>query len=1113
MPATTTTFPTSSPVPLPKKKPGGGGPPHSPKGFFEKFTSKLPKNILKQTRIKGVITTYEKVEDFPGELKKAVKLAAKDRVFYSAFGPYFRQNPIYGVMELTANAPKKVFNLVNDYVWQPNTTWGYEKHVTPTFANDQKDILNHFAQNQFQETDQLGHLVLNNDKGERLKLAYDRRIEIMGVKVPFSQGKGAIKNTTVWTPKANAGNLRALGTVFQVIKKGALGYGLSFINPLLAPLPILLDDKILSHLGWETQGGIYRDKIGLPLINGQNEHVSGLKVLTEDGREWLLPQWKMSPADIRAKARVFKGGGRLAGFLNRVAGLSRGAYLFNRYIFDHRALENFGWIREIGEVNLRGGQTTVNVVHRSGRLSQLGRSLTYLHPKNWINGEAFKKLGFAESLILGADGKPMRWLTKLTPRQGFEWAQYLYSVSRLFSRNPSELGRYGWENIHIKDIKDQMDVLLRNGGRFAQFNRLLFYLHPKNWLLGNETWKRLGWDTVGGAFEKHPIALADKWGPKKLTGVNLIPRNSTNRLTNFVHRSARLIHDLHPKTWLGKAGGAVKGWLLAAKKKSDGVWKKLISIPLKFLFDLAMKALSKLASVIWSKVGPLLSRLSGFISSHIPAGVKSIFSKVGAGIGESVVGKLFAKIGAQLAGRALLGVAARFIGNVLLKGAFEAFAWATAPEIQVLSYAWRGIQWLLGQTVGRVLGALSSKMAVSLASRLGVPVAQMGIRFLLGTVLRGIGTFLATSAWPAVAGFFTSTLPAWVAGAGGALSTALAGISFASLALTIGIATTLAGLIFIITIYVPALFWNPARSEVTHTQVVLDKIAKVVPGDPATSFIGTNRLPVDNLEHTVEYFFRVRNTADKKATAIKVTDAKLVKTFPLDGSTIDLNPGQELEIGRFAVKIRANSERVETNEAIGTAVIEGETITFSDVGLLLIGNPAWAPPCGWPATGTLRVLFLDKYPLCPSESECSGIQIVGLPDEFTFMRQSQKIRSTLNGVVSQLWFDLKLGGVMKIKGLDGSFEIVYAYLTEASVRPVSGGLTKYGLEVGTRVNLNQEVAETYFGPLPLSWDTSLHYQVKVLHYGSGVSGFDNKDPLEFTPTRPDRDATVQAGGC
>lgn len=1056
MPAAATTYPSSSSIPLPKKKPGGAGPAKSAKSFFERAFN--TKRFLKTTPVKKVIDVYEYAEDPLGELKKQVKMKITERALFSMVGPSFRAHKIRNVANLITNAPKEIFGWGYYGVWGGDwwyKNWGYEKALQPKID---KRVLDQLLEGK--TLDSSGMIVLKDGNGG---------ISRKAIQLDYKRSRfGIPESTTERLLKVGRGEgfKRFAGKAL-----GHLKWGL--INPALPLVSFLLSQDTLGYLGWEASPGYFRDKFGRPLKDEQGQLIRKLKVTTKDGREWTLHPHLPGPGDSFSRIRTFTGRG--AGVLNAVSGFSRYAYVSRQF----------------------------------------------------------------------------------------------------FSRNPYIFNNFGWERVYVPG---QEQILLRNGGRFAQFNRALSYLHPSNWMFGNETWKRLGWDTVGGAFEKHPIALADKWGAKKFTGVNLIPRAGQNRLANGLHRFARFVYNFHPTTllnrlreavgrtrpaqlirslrtdarllrnlgpreylrlkrldfsnwaslsngrlargyrglrqsWLGKAGGAVKGWLLVAKKKSDEVWKKLITIPLKFLLDLAMKLLSKLASVIWSKVGPLLSRLSGFISSHIPAGIKGIFSKVGAGIGESVVGKLFAKIGAQLAGKALLGVAARFIGNVLLKGAFEAFAWVTAPEIQILSYAWKGIQWLFGQTIGRVLGSISSKVVASLASRAGMTLAQFGWRALFGTLARTLGTWLATSAWPALTGFVTSTLPGWIAGLSSALSSALAGVSLASLAITVGIATILASLIFIITIYVPALFWNPARSEVTHTQVVLDKVAKVAPGDPATNFIGTNRLPVDNLEHTVEYFFRVRNTADKKAAAVQVTDAKLAKTFPLDGSTIELNPGQELEIGRFAVKIRANSERVETNEAFGTAVIEGETTTFSDVGLLLIGNPAWAPPCGWPATGTLRVLYLDKYPLCPVESECSGIQIVGLPDEVTLMRQSEKVRSTLNGVVSQLWFDRKLGGVMKIKGLDGSFEIVYAYLTEASVKPVSGSLTKYGLEVGSRVTLNQEVAETYFGPLPLSWDSSLHYQVKVLHYGSGVNGFDNKDPLEFTPTRPDRDATVQAGGC
>lgn len=968
------------------------------KGFLEKAFN--VKRFLKATPLGPAVVWYERVEDPVGEIKKFVKIAVQDRILFSTLGPYFREHPIYGLTQLMVNAPKKIFDLTRE-VWNWNATWGFKKHVVPKFTEDQlKKIIYPLAQNRIQESDHLGRLILKDEKGERLKLAYDRRINFWDLfDVPGSQGKGAMKSTAVFTPKAGAGSQRAFGTGVQIFKKGLLGVPLFFINPLLAPLPLLLDDRVLSHLGWEDQAGFYRDKLGLPLLNNQNEYVPGLKVLTEDGREWVLPARNLLPGDIRAKARVFQG--RFAPILNKVAGAARGFYVFKSYFsLNPQNLDSFGWARELGEMNFKAGTLPAKIVQRSGRLAQFSRTLFYLHPRNWLNGEAFKKLGFAESLVL-------------------------------------------------------------------------------------------------------------------------------NRGQDFLHRAARGIYNFHPATLLGRAAGAVKRWLLAAKKKADDFWKKLLLIPLKLLFDLLMKLLTGIAKWVAGKIAPYLARFGGWLSKLIPPGVKEFFAKAGAGIGESLVGKLMAKIGAQLAGKALLGMSLRFLGNLLFKGAFEAFAWLTAPELQILSYAWKAVSWILQQTVGRLLQAVSSRLVASLASRLGISLAQAGWRMVLGALAqrawgallqfawRPLVGWLAQSAWPwvarlgaqviwpTVAGFFTTTLPAALAGLATWLGAALAGVSLASVGIVIGIVVVVVVLIFVVAFVVPQLFWNPYKGEPGAPQLVLSKIVKVDPADANGG--GTSRIPyLDGGDHLVEFLFLVKNAGSKRATAVSVTDVKLGRTFPESGPA-ELEPGQEKELGRGGLAVRADSDRVETNEALGTAVVEGETLNFSDVGILLVGNPPTAPPCGWPATGFLRTLFQDDYPLSPGEAKSSGIHIVSVMED-DGSRPSQSVWATVNGVVARMWFDKNWGGVMIIKGLDGTFAVGFIFLTEASVRAAPAtGQTKFGLRVGSSVRLGQLVAETYFGPVKNSWDTSLLYTVKL--------NGDFKDPFDYTPSRPSRLDSVTAGGC
>lgn len=1014
MPAAAATFPTGEA----KKKPVFGGKVDLKKGFFERAFNL--KRVLKTTPLKKAIGLYEKIEDPVGELKKEIKIRIAERALFSMVGPSFRTHKLRNVANLLTNAPKEVFNWGYYGVWNGGWwygNWGYKTKLQPKIDDKVLDTLL-----EGKNLDSAGRLVLKNENGEIVHKA---------LQLDYKRSRFGVPESTtarLLDTGRGSGVARLAGKAI-----GHLKWGL--INPALPLVSLLLSKDTLGYLGWEAPPGYFKDKFGRPLKDEQGQLVRELKVVTKDGREWTLHPSLSGPHDPLSKARVFAGRG--AGLLNAVSGFSR----------------------------------------------------------------------------------------------------YAYSARSFFSLKPGALGAFGWEVENLIGIRGGPSINIHRAarGKFAAFNRLLFYLHPRN-LINGETFRLLGWSGTYAQFRGEGFDIKGWAGLRSA----IRPRarvDDPRRWVRFGQRIARFIYGFHPRSlfhaeWretshyynayrflrrrfgaalaqspLGIAGGILKRWLLAAKKKSDDFWKNIVlGKILKFVFDL----LVRLAT--WA--GGKLASLGKFLWNNLaPSWLKDFLAKAGAKIGESFIGKFFANLGAKLAGNTALALGLRglgFLGKFLLKGAFELFSWATAPELQILSYVWRGLSFLFSQTIGRLLAAVSSRLVASLASRLGIALAQVGWRALLGALLRTAGTWLASSAWPAVAGFFTTTLPAWAAAAAEALGAALAGLTVTSVLVAIGIAVTIAIILFVITIYAPALFWNPARSEVTHTPVILSKIVKVAPGDPAAGYVGTNRLPVDSLEHTVEYFFKVKNTADKLATEVRVTDQKLGKTFPTDGSAVTLDPGQEKEVGRFNVKVRANSQRVEMNEAIGTAVVEGETINFSDVGMLLVGNPPWAPPCGWPTTGILQVLFGGKYPQCPTEAECSGIQIVGRPEEA--LRPSQKVYSVLNGVVSQLWFDRKIGGVMKIKGLDGSFEIVYGFLTEASVKPVGGGLTKYGLKVGSQVTLGQEVAETYFGPLPLSWGTSLHYQVKVLHYGAEVGSFDNKDPLEFTPSRPARGATVPQEG-
>ncbi len=1090
MPATATTFPSGPSVSLPRKKPSGGaGPANSAKSFFERTFN--VKRFLKTTQVKSVFEWYDRVEDPVGELKKEIKKRIAERALFSMVGPKFRGSKFRNVSNLITNAPKEVFNWTYYGLWGGGwwyKNWGYEKHVQPVVK---AETVNKFL------------------AGDLKQVPYERNL------------LGVPKSYEAVLPKGGrfAGGWRLAGKVLGHVKWGLLAT-IPF-GPLGLPIASLaslfLSEDSLASLGWETQQGYFRGKNGQPLLDRQGNIVRSRNIVTEDGREWTLRVSPMRPGDPLAKARVFTGTGRSARLMNGVSNASRYAYSLRHFFSrDTRFFDQQGWTRF-------GSYPKYTA---SGSYAGFNRALFYLHPKNWLLGtETWKRLGWSQQELLGLRGGKMLTVYRRASGRLARLSRIFYYLNPRNLLNGETFRLLGWNERYSVFRGEGFDI---NGWVSHRSSSQLIPRYSNNRLMnGFHRFSRFAYnfspgvllERLRGWFGDRRAGLANNARLLRSLGIRSYLSLKGVDFNNWVSQSknplARGLLRLRRsglgkaagglRNGLGLAGGAAKKWLLAAKKKSDEVWKKLIAIPLKFLLDLIIKLLKDVALWVAEKVGPYLSRFGGFLSKLVPQGVKELFAKFGAKIGESLVGELLSKIGAQLAGKALLGVSLRFIGNVIVKGAFEAFAWVTAPEIQILSYAWRGAQflfskllwqpakWLVQQGATRLLTSLGERLlGQGVQATWRAVFGQLGSRlggFLLEYAWRPLVGWLSGSVWPAVTGFITTTLPAWAAAAGevigaalSALMASIAGMVALSMLIIAGI-LVLVGIFYKITEFIS----NPTAKDVGRAPVVLSLKVAVDPKD--TNGGGTNRIPnLDGKDHLVEFFLKARNDAEKKALNLQLlVGAPLNKSLSLD----ELGPATEKEFDKFGTMVNAGSARTETYLVTGTVVIDGKTYDLSTVGTLTIGASVTGRPCGWPATGALLSRFSDPWHSCMSgEQTCSGDLVRAFSDEDV---TGQVVLSPLQseGVVSNLYFGDD-GGILNVKSLDDHFEIGLIHLARSSVElePLTG-LTHFGLKIGSHVTHGQQVAETYIGEIGRSHTTNLFYQVKL--------DGDNKDPETYAP--------------
>lgn len=254
-----------------------------------------------------------------------------------------------------------------------------------------------------------------------------------------------------------------------------------------------------------------------------------------------------------------------------------------------------------------------------------------------------------------------------------------------------------------------------------------------------------------------------------------------------------------------------------------------------------------------------------------------------------------------------------------------------------------------------------------------------------------------------------------------------------------------------------------------------------------TKTASPSHFDVDNQSRTVRYTISVENRGEQEIADLTLTDSGSGSSWSLG----TLAPGKS-EIREVETTIVADADKIVTNIAEATGKIGGSPISAQDVGIVIVGNPPDAPPCGWPASGTIVVLFgVPGY----VEKFHSGIDIGAgvLPG------QNQPIYATVNGVISNAYWTTRCGGLIRIKSLDGRYLVDYVHMSKSSIN-------SWAPRVGEQVVRGEELGKTYHGPLPgCSTGTHLHYRI----YENGKL----VDPMNFTPSRAKVGDVVTAGDC
>lgn len=1050
MPAETQARKKPAPPPVRKKKEESG-----PSDGEMKMTKKVGKYSIKELLgttppgrlVKNLWGKLDWIEDPWGELQKEIKIKVADAVFLNTLGVKFKENPAYFLYQLSQNAPKTLFNFFWEGVAQGGfIKWiGYEKETlavsklgTPVGAKE-------------------GFLSAQNNLGDPTKT-------VTGVEQRWVKRKSF---KPFWRKRPLEGPFWD-----KVIAFGQDAHA------ILTPID-WLNGNSLKHLGWETETTLYKDKVlynGVPLRTGFKSQfftdrprnipflsplARNLSVLhsamtfnTEDLQKLAFQKTPLAGSEHFAFSWKF----------DNLGPIPVPKRVLMKKEFANYTPSSFFTNAKIGKLNLR-------VISHEG----LAQILYYVHPLNIIRGwDIAEKVGWETKKAVSFYPTTPRKIS-LTGRWE-EWATF----SRFY---PAAVR-----------------------GRFQQFNRVLHYIHPRNWING-ETFRLLGW-------------------ARNLKGLSA--RKSANALENLVQSVSRIIYQLHPASW-GKGDYSIfikkiipylrPRWVNFTTKNRVGKWLKEGYDKNQVLFKKIATAFASSSIGKWFAktalgkflANPVVSRVLGF-GFNIFNWVTSPVSQVADVIVRRIILPAIKTVIRFV--RYVAGGTVRFIVHAFRVGPRVAFRnslnllrFDIADRIRIIRQwfqnAWRLIRSIPGR-LRAIWQALQGVISVIRSSAFGSALQGAWASFTswAGTTVASATGGVSISG--VVGGIFTAitgavgTVATTVGGAIGSIAGAvsLPVIVIGALVILIIVMVVILVFVFIIFVFMLVTFKATPGDEVgidvaIHETVIID--------GKETNIIET----ADGKSHLVEFYIKVSNLSAKQATNFEIhyTELSGAQKTVIAPSDFKLNAGaKNVEIPetsastktRHAGYIVADTAKMITKTIWGKATVDGKRITFSNVTMILVNPSALpeTPPCGSPTSGKITALFGDIITNGPEPTH-TGIDIASnLP------LWKQDVYSPMDGIISASYTG-PFGGLLSIKSLKGTYQVDFVHLNNK--------LTN----VGQRVRRGDWVADTVIGILPgYSSGTHLHYRTKK----SGAI----VDPMsgEFSINRRAKNASINvANDC
>lgn len=1065
--ATATYYPTG---PRRRGKKEGGRPPVN---WADKFGKYFSEEFIKQGLPfgKNLVLYYKYAEDFTGKVKKEIKTNVASYIFYSSLGPAFKENPLYGLYQLSQNAPKTVFYFVKDNLVEGGWWYkrlGYEKHSAVA----------------------------------RMEKVFDERTGRAVTRLQKNRWK-VPQVTTVWTPRDHfrLGPLRFAGDGGK-----ALAGAFRTVDAVVNPFNWLRGDTFL-YFGWERG---HFDAAGnfAPKPNFK-PRVEGLE-------------------NIDYKTILGPGTAKNIPFISPAA---RGLTVARAYLFgDLDTLQKVGWgraqkaivedhvyKRPILERALSFGEGKYGVrnyyrsIPNPGRLGKVCRVLRYANPyylvPNIVTGKAFTDWGWFEEVLkpgqlpglIGPGAQPYEGalpgggsIRILKDEAGVYAGQICGAIHRSTDRGRRIVTIAG-RNLHVRDV-----------------GRLLHYLHPRQLLLSGETLKMLGWIPnivpVGPPTFGQTIA----WG---------------GRGGRF-GRLGRVLYYAHPASYFSRDFSIFRNRLapyLRSKNLYQGAAKQLKAG--KALVDTAFDNVKKW--FLGTTVGAGAATLGARILARFPFLRQLLLNPLLKFVGKAALESLKWLISpsAQIISytfRSLRG-AFRIVKDIIkyrhkLGKYFRVRRYLFKRRFRGL----RDVLRVLGR-VGRGAFNLLRSGATRLLSQLGAQISGAAIRSAATSALAALQGFIVNTVVPAIVSAATAV-------AGSALTTlggVIVGIAGA-IGIPAGVIAVVGGIVLGVIIFFAFFFLNlvlPTSLKVWGGEglgtgvVTIEKVAKVEANEKyQADKIGKNYLEVDNNEHTVEYILTVKNNSEAmKIVSLTATDDfgtpsdhtdDLALSFP----NLNIAPGASFELKRYGKQITADSSKNIIDKVEGAASLVGvedpsetSTASFSDVGVFMILGAGVAPdpglPCGWPATGKITTIFnqdMEKTGVKTPEKKHSGVDIAA-----TDPTSDQSVYSTLHGFLAASYWSADSGGIIKIKHPSGSFYVDFIHMSETTATDPSN-------TIGKEFALGDLVGQTHIGTLTYSSGTHLHYRVRM-RTTAGV--YENVDPMDYASRKSINDTVAAGADC